>query len=485
MTAAAPAPAPVPAPGFASAPAAPAPASLLARALAETGRLAALAAPLVAGLVASTGVTMVDTAMIGPLGATPLAAAGVTTSVLIVFYAALYGAAGPVGLFAGRAHGAGEPARIGATARAGAALALAAGLVGAGAMAAALPLLPALGQPPEVTAALGPYWLWMAAALAPFTLALAAKNLLDATDRPWTGVLFTALPVALNVGLNWLLIYGHAGFPAMGLAGAGLASFLAQSAGAAALWSYLRRARALRAWWAPAPLARADLRAQAGEGWPMALQYLAEGGAVAVAGLMIGTFGAAALAANQIAISVGATVYMLPLGMSAAVTFRVAQAVGAGETARAPAIALAGLGVVTLWMGACAALFLAAGGAIAAAFTPDPAVVALAGAVFTVWGVMQLFDGVQSVSLGALRGLLDNRWPTMVSILAYWLVALPCGWLFAHPLGWGAPGVWAGFGVGLALASAALAARLVRRLRRPAAGASASRAAGPGEGGRA
>jgi MATE family multidrug resistance protein len=461
MTAAAlPVPAPVPA--------VTAPPSLLARALAETGRLFALAAPLVAGLVAATGVTVVDTAMLGPLGATPLAAAGVATSVLIVFYAALYGAAGPVGLFAGRAHGAGEPARIGAVARAGAVLAIGGGLLGAGAMAAGLPLLPALGQPPEVVAAIGPYWLWMAAALAPYTLGLAAKNLLDATDRPWTGVLFTLLPVGLNVVLNWLLIYGHAGLPAMGLAGAGLASFLAQSAGAALLWIYLRRAPVLRAWWAPAPLARADLRQQAREGWPMALQYLAEGGAVAVAGLMIGTFGAAALAANQIAISIGATVYMLPLGMSAAVTFRVAQAAGAGEAARVPAIALAGLGVVTLWMGVCAAVFLAAGDAIAAAFTPDAAVVALAGAVFTVWGVMQLFDGIQSVSLGALRGLLDNRWPTLVSILAYWLVALPCGWLVAYPVGWGAPGVWAGFGAGLAVASAALAARLLRALRRPA-----------------
>lgn len=439
-------------------------ASLARRAAAETGRLAALAAPLVAGLVASTGVTVVDTAMLGPLGATPLAAAGVATSVLIIFYAALYGAAGPVGIFAGRAYGAGDPGRIGATARAGAVLALAGGAAGAAAMSAGLLLLPMLGQPAEVVAAIGPYWLWMSAALVPYTLALAGKNLLDATDRPWTGVLLTLAPVALNVALNWVLIYGRLGYPAMGLAGAGLASFLAQSAGAALMWLWLARARSLRAWWAPAPVARADLRDQAREGWPMTLQYLAEGGAVAVAGLMIGTFGAAALAANQIAVSVGATIYMLPLGMSAAVTFRIAQAVGAGETSRPSAIAAAGLGVVTIWMGLFAILFLTAGEAIAALFTPDPAVVAAAGAIFAIWGLTQLADGVQSVSLGALRGLLDNRWPTRVSLVAYWLIALPLGWLFARPLGFGAPGVWAGFGVGLALAAAALAARLARRL---------------------
>jgi MATE family multidrug resistance protein len=452
-----------------SAPGRDASASLATRAAAETGRLAGLAAPMVAGLVASTGVTVVDTAMLGPLGATPLAAAGVATSVLIIFYAGLYGAAGPVGIFAGRAYGAGDPGRIGATARAGAVLALVGGLLGAAAMAAGLPLLPALGQPAEVVAAIGPYWLWMSAALVPYTLALAGKNLLDASDRAWTGVLLTLAPVALNVGLNWVLIYGHLGFPAMGLEGAGLASFLAQSAGAALMWLWLRRARALRAWWAPAPVTRADLRQQAREGWPMTLQYLAEGGAVAAAGLMVGTFGAVALAANQIAISVGSTIYMLPLGLSAAVTFRIAQAVGAGETARAPAIAAAGLGVVTVWMGGFAILFLTAGEAIAALFTPDPAVVAAAGAIFAIWGLMQLVDGVQSVSLGALRGLLDNRWPTRVSIIAYWLVALPLGWIFSGPLGFGAPGVWAGFGVGLAFAAVALAARLFGKLRSGAA----------------
>jgi MATE family multidrug resistance protein len=409
---------------------------------------------------------LVDTAMIGPLGETALAAASLATSVLIVFYAGLYGAVGPVGLFAGRAHGARDPARIGTVARAGALIAAVAGAAGAGAVAAALPLLSFLGQPAEVLAAIGPYWRWMAAALVPYALGLAAKNLLDASDRPWTAVALTLPPLGLNVVLNWALIYGHAGIPAMGLAGAGLASFLSVSAGAALIWGWARFAPGLAGWWAGARPRRADFVEQLREGGPMAAQYLAEGGAVAAAGLLIGGLGATALAANQIALAVGATLYMAPLGMAAAVTIRVAQAIGAGERGRVRAVAAAGLGATTLWMGAAAALFVAAGGAIARLFTDDPAVVAAAAAIFAVFGVCQLADGVQSVSLGALRGLLDNAWPTRVSIGAYWAVALPFGWAVAYPGGWGAPGVWAGFGVGLALAAGALGWRLAAKLAR-------------------
>ena len=80
--------------------------------------------------------------------------------------------------------------------------------------------------------------------------------------------------------------------------------------------------------------------------------------------------------------------------------------------------------------------------------------------LFVVWGLSQLFDGVQSVGVGVLRGLFDNRYPTVVSLIAYWLVSLPLGYAFGFLFGWGAPGVWAGYGVGLAVASALLVRRL-------------------------
>jgi MATE family multidrug resistance protein len=437
----------------------------LRRALAEIGPLAALAAPLVAGLVASTGVTLVDTAMLGPLGATPLAAVSLTTSVAIIFYAALYGFAGPVSLFAGRCFGSGDLGGIGHIARHGALLASLGGLVGALLMAAGLLLLPYLGQPPEVLAVIGPYWLCLSALMLPFTLAMVAKNLLDAAGRPWLSVALTVLPALLNVLFNWVLIYGHWGFPRLGLTGAGIASLAAQAIGTAVAWGVVRHLPSLRAWWGPRRFERVELARQWNEGRPMTVQLFLEGAAMAVAGVLIGLFGAVALAGNQIALSVGSTLYMLPLGVAGAVTIRIAQVIGAGQWPRVAAIGQAGLLVVTGWMGGFALLFLFAGAWIGGLFVDDPAVIAAAAAIFFVFGFTQLMDGVQSVSLGALRGMLDNDFPTRVSLVAYWLIALPLSALFGFGFGWGAPGVWAGFGVGLALAAVALVWRFSRLSR--------------------
>ncbi|MEL6198516.1 MAG: MATE family efflux transporter, partial [Pseudomonadota bacterium] len=369
-----------------------------------------------AGLTASTGVMVVDTAMLGPLGAEPLAAASLTTSVLIIFYAGLYGLTGPVGLLAGRAFGGGLMAKIGAIARHGALLSAVGGVVAAALMAVMLLGLPWIGQPDTVVDIVAAYWLCMATGLLPYALALAARNLLDATERPWTGVALSLPPIALNAGLNWLLIYGHWGFPALGLTGAGVASVIALSVGAALVWAWVRYAPSLRVWWPPSTLTRAGFAEQAREGMPMAWQYILEGGSVAVAGLMVGAFGVVALAGNQIAMAVGSTLYMLPLGAAAAVGIRVAQASGAARHERVSAIAVAGLGAVSFWMIVVMLGFIVGGRQIAAAFTDVSAVVDAAAAILIVFGLMQLMDGVQSVSLGALRGLLDNRWPTRVSI---------------------------------------------------------------------
>jgi len=201
---------------------------------------------------------------------------------------------------------------------------------------------------------------------------------------------------------------------------------------------------------------------QSREGVPMGLQYLAEGGALAVAGVMIGLLGATALAANQIVFSVASVLYMLPLGMAGAVGIRIAQVLGAGEAWRVQPIGLTAMGLVTVWTVLFTTVLVVAGGEIAGAFVEDRAVVAVATAMFLAVGVMQVFDGIQSVSLGALRALLDNRWPTAVTLTAYWLLALPFGWLLAIPLGFGAAGFWAGFAFGLAVAALLLLTRFLR-----------------------
>jgi MATE family multidrug resistance protein len=278
------------------------------------------------------------------------------------------------------------------------------------------------------------------------------------------------LGVGLNLPLNAALIFGVGPVPALGLLGAGLASLISESCAFVAGFLYWRRARAMRRLRVRAPIAGRDLSALAREGAPLGLLYAAETGAFAFAGLMLGWFGAATLAANQIVGSIASLLYMLPLGMAAAVAIRIGQAQGAGNTSGLRPIGLAALAAVSAWTLASTLLLLMSGEAIAQLIAPDPQTAVLAASLFVVVAAMQVIDGLQSTSLGALRGMRDNVFPAFLSIAAYWVLALPAAYGVAFGLSVGPPGIWAGFGAGLAVASLVLVWRFVRLTRPDASG---------------
>ena len=433
--------------------------------LGEVPALVALAVPVVAGLVGGSLLSVVDSVMLGPLGEVPLAAASLTQSVLVIFYAGLYGLVGAVGILTGQAYGAGDTQRVSGILRHGLVIGISGGVAGAAAMVALLFVLPYTGQPEEVMAVMPLYWIAMSLLLVPFALTMVVKQFLDSIGRPWTGAILTILPVVLNIPFNWLLIYGRLGFPKLGLVGAGIASLGAFAGGFVMMLLYLSYASSMAPYRSAVRLHKGGYSELTREGYPMSIQYLAEGSSVAIAGVLIGLLGATALAANQIVFSVGVLVYMAPLGMSGAVSIRIAQAMGAGATHRIRAIGLAGVGIVTLWMLTFTLIMVVWGKPVSAMFVNEPPVIAAATAMFVAVGVMQVFDGLQSVSLGALRGILDNRWPTRVSLIAYWLIALPLSALFGFGLGFGAPGVWAGFGIGIAVAGVLLIRRFMSQTR--------------------
>lgn len=432
---------------------------------AEVWPLLALALPIVIGLAASTLIGVTDTLMVAPLGETALAAVALTSSVSIILYASVYGALSMLGIEIANAHGAKTPRKIAGIVRNGLALGLLVGLIGAAMMAAILPLLGFLGQPPDVLAVLPPYWLAMSVLMIPFAVLMVLKQLFEAIDRPWTGAAFAFLGVVVNVPLNYVLIYGAFGAPELGLMGAGVASLVSESVACLAALLWWRRARSTRRLRIRAEVTPARVAGQARAGAPLGLMYAAETGAYAFAGVMLGWIGATALAANQVVNAIGSVLYMLPLGMAGAVAIRVGQASGARETGRLRAIAGAAMGLVTVWMLGSAALLAFGGEAIASAIVQDPEIIALATALFVVVALMQVGDGLQSTGLGALRGLGDVGFATGVSLVTYWLIALPLAWYLAFPMGFGATGVWGGFGAGLAVAAVALPARFFWKTR--------------------
>ena len=430
---------------------------------AEMPGILRLAVPIVAGLSASTLIGVTDSLMLAPLGPVALAAAGLAGAAALIIYAALYGLLSALSVRIGQAWGAGEARRIPLILRNGLALGALAGLAGALLMGAGFFLLPWLGQPPEVIAAVPGYWAAISLFMIPFSLLTVFKASFEAIDRPWLGTAFAFVAVVVNVPLNYALIWGLGPLPELGLLGAGIASVAAESFALALAWAFWRGAPSMRRLRLRRALTLSEIGASLREGAPLGALYVAETGAMAVAVALVGTFGTVALAANQVASSIGALLYMLPLGVAGAVAIRVAQEQGAGNRAALRPIAWAALAVVTLWQVAGAAALILGAGAIAGLVTNDPAVIAAAAAILLVFAPMQIADGIQSTALGALRGMSDVALPAAVSILAYWVIALPLGWVAATRGGLGPPGIWAGFLAGLILAAAILLRRFLVR----------------------
>lgn len=448
--------------------------SLIASSLSENRRTLALAAPITAGHVGQMLMGWADTIMVAHIGVVPLAACAFANTVLAVPLVFGFGLLSAVSVRASHAYGAENPKLSGEVLRAGVLLAAVTGVLVAAGIQLSLPLLPVLGQNPEVNAACKTFLILCGWSVVPVFLTCAAKNFCEALSRPWIPFWIMMGGVLLNVVLNWIFIYGNLGAPRMGLDGAGLATLIARIAVTIVMFLYAACSSTLaaafpRQWFAPGILRH--LRGLLGIGLPAGAMHLSEVSGFAFGSIMMGWISVNALAAHQIAITCAATTFMVPLGLSQAVSVRVGQSRGARQIFRCAPIIFGALGVTILFMAVFAALFLSFGTVIASWFVDTPEVIVLAAQLLLMAGFFQVFDGVQIVSAGALRGFEDTRVPLFIGAFSYWFVALPVSYFTAFAARLGAPGIWLGFVCGLIIAAAALFARVLFRLR--AAGAPA------------
>ena len=325
-----------------------------------------------------------------------------------------------------------------------------------------------LGQPPEVVPLAGAY----ARLSIPGTLGLFAfsvlRQSLQAMHRVRPIVITILLANLLNVMLNWLLIYGHGGFPPMGAIGSAWATTISRLAMALMLlgfaWPVLRpfivglRAEAF----APAPLARLLLL-----GAPIGAQHQLEYGVFAVVGLLMGRIGTAQVAAHQVALNLASLTFMVPLGLSAAAAVVVGHAVGRGDRAAAREASRAALCVAIGFMGITASAFLLLPGPLTRLYTDAPEVIRIAVVLIPLAGVFQVFDGIQVTCIGLLRGLGDTRTPMLTGVLGFWLLGLPVSLLLCFRLGLGPAGLWWGLVLGLVVVAIFLLLRLQGRLGQP------------------
>lgn len=442
--------------------------NLLRSSLLENRRTLALAAPITAGFLGQMLMGWADTIMVGRVGVVPLAACAFANTVIAVPLVFGFGVLSSVSVRASIAHGGGHARMAGEALRAGLFLAGFLGIAIAAGIHAGIPLLPLLGQKPEVNASCVTFLILCGWSILPVFLTTAAKNFSEALSRPWMPFWIVLAGVFLNIFLNWILIYGNLGASALGLDGAGLATLIARVLVMIALFAYVflspRLSGSLPRHWFGSGL-WSQLRLLLVLGLPAGGLHLFEVTGFAIGSLMMGWISIDALAAHQVAMTCVATSFMIPLGLSQAMSVRVGQSRGARDFPRLLPIVAGGMGLALAAMIAAAALFVLAGPRIAGWFIDSPAVTALAAQLLLIAGVFQIFDGLQVVASGTLRGFEDTRLPMIIGAFAYWAVALPVSWICAFRLGFGAPGIWLGFLVGLGVAASALIGRVAFRLR--------------------
>lgn len=421
-----------------------------------------LALPIVVGQVSQMLMGVTDSIMIGRVGAVPLAASAFASGIFSVFFVVGIGLLLPVAVFVSREHGAGDDRAGASWLQHGVALAVVASVVEMLVMLGLAGAFHRMGQPPEVLAEIGPFYTLITVSLLPVLLFQVFRQFAEALGRPWMPMIIMLAAVALNVGLNWILIYGNLGAPALGLAGAGWATLASRVTALVVIVAWLRRAESFRrvipdTWIAGLRLAR--VREMLRIGVPAAVMLFFEVGAFMMAAVMMGWLGAAALAAHQIALSCAGFMFMFPLGLSMAVGMRVGKAVGEGRTELLRPIAGGALAISCAIMSVSAVGFALGGERLASGFVKDAAVITLAARLLVVAAIFQLFDGAQVIGAGALRGLADVRVPAVITFISYWLLAIPAGYGLGLHTSLGAVGIWTGLATGLAVAALLLGLR--------------------------
>ena len=435
--------------------------------LADYRGLARLAVPIVLIQVGMMSMGVVDTVMVGRVSAAALAAvalANLWSFGLMLFGLGVLMALDPI---ISQALGARDGLGVSRGLQRGFVLATLLTIPISMLQLAVEPALTFAGQPEEVVPLAAGYVYRTVGGVWPFYVFVVVRLTLQAHRRTAPIVVTIGAANVLNALLNYVMIFGHLGFPAMGVFGSAWATLISRWCMAGLLlvlaWRhvgmYLRRP-------APNVLEAKPILRVLRLGGPIGAQMMFEFGAFAFVALLMGRLGVVQVAAHQVAINLASLTFMVPLGVSSAAAVIVGHAVGRQDPDGVRRSTAAALRVGAAFMAVTAGLFIGFPGPLARLYTDEADVLALAAVLLPIAGVFQVFDGLQVVALGLLRGLGDTRVPALINVVAFWFVAIPTSYWLGFGLDRGATGLWWGLVVGLAVVAVTLVARLRHRERR-------------------
>lgn len=435
-----------------------------------------LACPLILGNMINHAVNLVDASMIGEVGVLPLAGAAFASSFFGIFMFFSFGFSVAVTVLVAEAHGRGDEL--------GKKVILRNGLVvsSLGALALALAMLGLsrfsswLGQPLEVVAIAQPYLVLLAFSLIPMIWMNVLRGYCEATGHPWAPLSFGVISFLSNIVLNYIFIFGWWFVPAMGLTGAGVATLLSRCIGFVLIAWYVAKVYQFnwrQNWWRRVEKKMSLEYTKIA--LPTGLQITLEAGLFNVATLLAGWIGAASMAAHLISLNIAAMAFMVPLGVSFALSIRVSERMGMRDALGGRRIIKSTLSFTVVMMMVSGLFIFLAKDWIPYWFVneADPLagqVIVLTSQVLWVVTFFQLSDGLNIVANGGLRGFQDIRWPTIAIFILYWLIGLPCsvffgftgesGWLTGWGMGLGPQGIWFGLATGVTLCAVVLCIRL-------------------------
>lgn len=421
--------------------------------------------PLMAAQLAQMGMGFFDTVMMGRVGPTELAAVAIGTGLWHTLFLFALGVLMALSPSVAQMHGAGRVAEIAPVVRQALWLSLVLGLFCFLSLRHLEGLLWLIGVESVIVPIVDDYLRALSWGMFPIFACMAMRLFSEGIGRTRPVLLISLLGLAVNVIANYVLIFGHWGFPVLGASGCGMATAISMAVMLAGMSVLLWRDRAYRAYglfrrwdW---PCWRI-LRPLLGLGLPIGVGLFLETAIFATVALLLGTLGAVAAAAHQVTLNVAAMTFMIPLGLSMATTIRVGHAMGRGDPGAARFSGWTGIGLGGLFMAVMAVLIFIGHQMIARFYTDDVEVAVVAAGLLQLAALFQISDGLQVGALGALRGLKDTRVPMLIVVIAYWLIAFPLAWQLGIRQGLGPAGPWIGLIAGLTVAAVLLNARFWR-----------------------
>lgn len=428
-----------------------------------------LAIPVVLAEMGWFAMSIVDTVMVGPLGPVAIGAVGTGSILFMTLMVFGFGTLLSLDTFVSQSFGAGRIDDCHRWLFAGLQLAALLTVVLMIVAQVGVASLPVFGFHPELLPALETYSRLLVWSAPPLLAYVVFRRYLQAMNlvRPIMVALIAAN--VMNALVNWVLIYGRFGAPALGVEGAAWATVASRLVLAASLFGvilYQERQRPSGLHDVPFVFDPARVWRLFRLGWPAAMQITLEVGVFAAASALAGRISPLAAAANQVVLNIAGFIFMIPFGLSSAAAVRVGQAVGRRDADGMRRAGWTALGIASVVMCLSAALFFAIPEPLIRIYSSDPAVIDIGVVVLFICAVFQLFDGLQTVTTGALRGLGDTRSPAVANFVGHWVIGLPVGYYLCFGVGWGVAGLWTGLSIGLILIGVVLLWVWLRRSRR-------------------